>query len=768
MSEKLKNQVENSLSEQETKEETKDIILRSKQILDFLKDKNPELYKQAIKEYDNVKNITKAALLNDRKITETELENIKKEFKDVKKLDKRDVWEKTSDFIAREIIKTNDDIVQSWWASFHKHVDKMLDLVVGQTQKDIEAIRDSNESIYTKLFRISEKLRQSWLGYFDTFIKAHDNATKEIIKWIINHSKEIVVISHDETTWYKVKNESDFLNEIKGKPITQINKKELGTYMCALSARKQLTHNKLKETFWIENTIYITQMVKNGDFAEDWKEDINKIYQEALDENNFIGNMKNIVKNYIEKPNTNIKNIENTIKNWLKSEKSDNKMYTEEIIKECEICKNIHNLKYSDIKDFDEKEEWVDTLKKAQPELYEAIIKIKEIHEQWIQKTTETILKEIPKKLQDKETLKIIQETSKIVYESSIENLGQRTCAFKLKTHIVNHPKLEQLKKFLQDRHKLNIDLKNITQSLSDNITEVNIEEKKEKQTALKERKKYWEDIITNEKTSQGEKKEAKQKLKEIELSLSLIQEDIVEAERIHAVSKNTTVEEALEFQRMIDSWKSREEAINEIQKNNPKLQKIFQTYRWSFEKHIPIQTEELSSITLIDGNYSIQTKAGDKISWLDKEEIAIINDPKNPEALNNLIRFHNFFKSINMLWVWKYRKDLVTAMEDRNINLDDNSLSEDEIVRFWNNLIKVINKLPNSKWVKNDTLNEQTNIDWVKNELKRYSEADSEINDEKTFNNLWEDKFTTQLRNAGIIDENLWFKREKFNSYLS
>jgi hypothetical protein len=57
-------------------------------------------------------------------------------------------------------------------------------------------------------------------------------------------------------------------------------------------------------------------------------------------------------------------------------------MYTEEIIKECEICKNIHNLKYSDIKDFDEKEEWVDTLKKAQPELYEAIIKIKEIHEQ--------------------------------------------------------------------------------------------------------------------------------------------------------------------------------------------------------------------------------------------------------------------------------------------------------------------------------------------------------------------------------------------------
>ena len=140
----------------------------------------------------------------------------------------------------------------------------------------------------------------------------------------------------------------------------------------------------------------------------------------------------------------------------------------------------------------------------------------------------------------------------------------------------------------------------------------------------------------------------------------------------------------------------------------------------------------------------------------------------KDPEAKENLIRFHNFFKEINMLWVWKYRKDLVAAMGDRSINLEDNSLSEDEIVRFWNNLIKVINNLPNSKWEKNDTLHKQTNIGWVKNELKQYSEADSEINDEKTFNNLWEDKFTTQLRNTGIIDENLWFKREKFSNYLS
>jgi DNA-binding FadR family transcriptional regulator len=70
MSENLKHQVETSLSTEETKEDTKDIITKSKQILDFLREKSPELYKKAVKEYNDIKNTTKAALLNDRKITE--------------------------------------------------------------------------------------------------------------------------------------------------------------------------------------------------------------------------------------------------------------------------------------------------------------------------------------------------------------------------------------------------------------------------------------------------------------------------------------------------------------------------------------------------------------------------------------------------------------------------------------------------------------------------------------------------------------------------
>jgi hypothetical protein len=119
------------------------------------------------------------------------------------------------------------------------------------------------------------------------------------------------------------------------------------------------------------------------------------------------------------------------------------------------------------------------------------------------------------------------------------------------------------------------------------------------------------------------------------------------------------------------------------------------------------------------------------------------------------------------MLWVWKHRKDFVTAMEDRSINLEDNSLSEDELLRFWNNLIKVMNNLSDSKWEKKNNLNEQVHVSGVKNELRKYSEADSEVNDEKTFNNLWEDKFTAQLRENGIINETHWFQKEKFKKYL-
>lgn len=765
MSENLKHQVETSLSTEETKEDTKDIITKSKQILDFLREKSPELYKKAVKEYNDIKNTTKAALLNDRKITEWELGNIKREFKDMKKLDERSFWEKRGDQIARKIIKANDDVIQSWWATLDSHINEILFFTAWDTQKQIEAIRDSGENIYTKLFRMSEVMRNSWYGNFDTFISWHDKATREILKWMIHNNKEIVVIWHDSTNWYTVKTEIEFLNENKGKPIQNLKEKEIGTYMCALAARNKLSQKKLEETFWIENTIEIIQMVRSGKFAEWEREDVNKIYMEALEKNNFQGNMEDIIKKFLIKPNTNLKQIGEVVKNAISNPK--NREYTEKILQDCEFCKNIENMTYDEAKNFNEEEESSKMLKKVQPEFYEAITKIKEIHEQGKQKTEEIILSGIGKEIKDEKTLNLIKETAGIVYESSIENLWKEPCAFTLKVHILSHEKLHTLKDFLKTTHGINLDLEEITQKISNITTDINIKEKQQQSKSLKQRKKQLEDIIKDQNSTVKQKKDARKKLKAIKAQIEVIQEDISEAQRISEISKNTSIEDAQEFQRLIDSWKSRKEAINEIQKANPKLQKIFKTYRWSFEKHIPVETEKINSITFIDWEYSIETETWDRIQWLSQEEINLINDKKNPEALDNLIHFYNFFKDINMLWVWKHRKDFVTAMEDRSINLEDNSLSEDELLRFWNNLIKVMNNLSDSKWEKKNNLNEQVHVSGVKNELRKYSEADSEVNDEKTFNNLWEDKFTAQLRENGIINETHWFQKEKFKKYL-
>jgi hypothetical protein len=142
---------------------------------------------------------------------------------------------------------------------------------------------------------------------------------------------------------------------------------------------------------------------------------------EALEKNNFQGNMEDIIKKFLIKPNTNLKQIGEVVKNAISNPK--NREYTEKILQDCEFCKNIENMTYDEAKNFNEEEESSKMLKKVQPEFYEAITKIKEIHEQGKQKTEEIILSGIGKEIKDEKTLNLIKETAGIVYESSIENL---------------------------------------------------------------------------------------------------------------------------------------------------------------------------------------------------------------------------------------------------------------------------------------------------------------------------------------------------------
>jgi hypothetical protein len=165
------------------------------------------------------------------------------------------------------------------------------------------------------------------------------------------------------------------------------------------------------------------------------------------------------------------------------------------------------------------------------------------------------------------------------------------------------------------------------------------------------------------------------------------------------------------------------------------------------------------------DGWYILKWKDWKTIEWLVISEEEKKITLWNPEATENLIHFYEFFKELNLLSVWKYRKELMISMWNRNINFVDNdSLSKSELVQFWNNLILSINNLidNNKELNKKPKLLITNSLSWVQNELRKFSWASSILSDEKTHNNKWEDKFAATLRNFWII----WWAYFKINTF--
>lgn len=124
----------------------------------------------------------------------------------------------------------------------------------------------------------------------------------------------------------------------------------------------------------------------------------------------------------------------------------------------------------------------------------------------------------------------------------------------------------------------------------------------------------------------------------------------------------------------------------------------------------------------------------------------------ENPEVLKNIIHVHDFCEELNMMWVWDYRKELCIAMNDMNINIYNDSLSEQELLRFGNNIAKLINGLQEDVKINNSC----SSIFILKSELRTFTEAGVILSQEKAFNNLWEDKLTALLRQKWIIKDGI------------
>jgi hypothetical protein len=230
-----------------------------------------------------------------------------------------------------------------------------------------------------------------------------------------------------------------------------------------------------------------------------------------------------------------------------------------------------------------------------------------------------------------------------------------------------------------------------------------------------------------------------------------------------------------------LQNWESFDNVMQELAQNNDELKELLEKEKeWKnsnhgvehdWDKNYWNEIKEKNNQYYIDDDeYMPGKKAWTydlsfydlklwyiSIKWLTEKEKK--NTIGNPEALKNLVDFYKFFKELNLEWIWKYRKELALSMWNRNINLNDNnSISEAELLKFWNSLIKAINKLNIEKTtipLKTQTLKLSENtgtISWIKNELRKYSWAWSSLSEGQTFDIYWEGRFTAQLRNLGII----------------
>ena len=106
------------------------------------------------------------------------------------------------------------------------------------------------------------------------------------------------------------------------------------------------------------------------------------------------------------------------------------------------------------------------------------------------------------------------------------------------------------------------------------------------------------------------------------------------------------------------------------------------------------------------------------------------------------------------------------------NININDwNLLNNNELLLLWNKLINFINnsneKIAEKKWNQILKIETSNTISWLKNNLVKYTWANTMLSDEKTNNIYWEDKFAATLRKMNIIWNWYWFKINEFRKNI-
>ncbi len=239
----------------------------------------------------------------------------------------------------------------------------------------------------------------------------------------------------------------------------------------------------------------------------------------------------------------------------------------------------------------------------------------------------------------------------------------------------------------------------------------------------------------------------------EDKLKINEILDELVQIENINNIQQN--FKNYIEYIDIKEKNKDLKIDFQEYERNKEKLNSPENQY------FIPNENNYFKN----GSTYILEWKNGIKIEWLTEKEKKITL--WNPKATENLINFHNFFKELNLESVWQYRKELFTTIWNININPnDDDSIKDEELRKFWNNILTFIKNVDN----KENNLNKEkinlNNITSINKELRNFSWSHSLLSDKKTFNTSWEDRFTLIMKQQWIIWW-MYFKINWFREFL-
>lgn len=673
-----------------------------------------------------------------KQINSVDKKNIDKLFSELIKLkDKYSIKERWYKKEKAKKIAINYKSLKSFWSK--EEAKNALDYLnkIYSNKKDANVIDKIATSEYDSINQLDDKYE---IRLFQ------DELIKKLI-WENWFNDEYLKWFNKDERWNFIVNINDFENNSRWEDGKNINSMALANYFKYLQGNKQLNRQKLLQTFGKETLISIWKIWK-ADPSDENKQIAKKILIDAWLES--IVNELIIFSDLILDPRNSIPLLskdytpkkEDLNTNLLPQIKEFNKLHSSW---NCWIF-NIWEWKLN-------REECEQKLKAIVK-----LTKIYEIEQLWEEKFTTNFdkLLEIKfKKTKLSETQKNLikqkwQEKAKFIYKSWIEKLGNtdEACWFILSEFIE-----KETNKFLKE-NELKILSEEERIKLWLLIAETNLEKTKEELIQKKEEKEKLEENKKGWKLS----KEEVVKLEQINKEIVVLEKKVEKAKRI-IITTQATNKEREQFFKMIENWATKEEAFKNFEKN--KQINSQQTVTTENQK-----TSEfnyfLSESDYIPSNswwFNIQTP-----NW----EINISENEKeitrnNPDALKNLIIFHDFFKDLGMLSVWNLRDKIINWFWDVTINIDWDTINKEELIKFWNKLIDFINKAQN-KFTKNSV---ETNLWWIKNKLRMFSWVRNYLNENKTVNLYWDDPFKALLRNNWVIKNEL-FIPENFIKILN